>query len=112
MERYQLEKSTDVIYLSQVVSPNFYLQFLFCLAMIFLFRVLYDFDVLCWRCVFSGLRPRDIRSIDPSLFLTNSVPSLLVITQNIINVCFFLLKVDVICSGIDFGNRSESTRFF
>ncbi|KAH9700099.1 Magnesium transporter MRS2-11 [Citrus sinensis] len=26
----------------------------------------------------SGLRPRDIRSIDPSLFLTNSMPSLLV----------------------------------
>lgn len=26
----------------------------------------------------SGLRPRDIRSVDPSLFLTNSVPSLLV----------------------------------
>ncbi|XP_022752631.1 magnesium transporter MRS2-11, chloroplastic-like [Durio zibethinus] len=26
----------------------------------------------------SGLRPRDIRSIDPSLFLTNSAPSLLV----------------------------------
>lgn len=26
----------------------------------------------------SGLRPRDIRSVDPSLFLTNSMPSLLV----------------------------------
>jgi magnesium transporter len=26
----------------------------------------------------SGLRPRDIRSVDPSLFMTNSVPSLLV----------------------------------
>ncbi|KAJ6906593.1 magnesium transporter MRS2-11 [Populus alba x Populus x berolinensis] len=26
----------------------------------------------------SGLRPRDVRSVDPSLFLTNSVPSLLV----------------------------------
>ncbi|GLU19262.1 hypothetical protein SLE2022_355230 [Rubroshorea leprosula] len=26
----------------------------------------------------SGLRPRDIRSVDPSLFLTNSLPSLLV----------------------------------
>ncbi|KAL5081851.1 hypothetical protein RYX36_010272 [Vicia faba] len=26
----------------------------------------------------SGLRPRDVRSVDPSLFLTNSMPSLLV----------------------------------
>ncbi|CAL0324190.1 unnamed protein product [Lupinus luteus] len=26
----------------------------------------------------SGLRPRDVRSVDPSLFMTNSVPSLLV----------------------------------
>uniref|UniRef100_A0A0A0L1G8 Uncharacterized protein n=1 Tax=Cucumis sativus TaxID=3659 RepID=A0A0A0L1G8_CUCSA len=26
----------------------------------------------------SGLRPRDVRSVDPSLFLTNSMPTLLV----------------------------------
>ncbi|XP_075485085.1 magnesium transporter MRS2-11, chloroplastic isoform X1 [Primulina tabacum] len=30
----------------------------------------------------SGLRPRDIRSVDPSLWLTNSMPSLLVETLN------------------------------
>lgn len=45
-----------------------------------------------------GLRPRDIRSIDPSLFLTNSMPSLLVLYQLIFVICgsshyvtFFLL---------------------
>lgn len=45
-----------------------------------------------------GLRPRDIRSIDPSLFLTNSMPSLLVLYQLIFVFCgssyyvtFFLL---------------------
>lgn len=32
----------------------------------------------------SGLRPRDIRSVDPSLWLTNSVPSLLVREQAIL----------------------------
>lgn len=34
-----------------------------------------------------GLRPRDIRSIDPSLFLTNSMPSLLVLYQLIFVIC-------------------------
>lgn len=31
-----------------------------------------------------GLRPRDIRSVDPSLFLTNSMPSLLVFPVSIL----------------------------
>lgn len=53
----------------------------------------------------TGLRPRDVRSVDPSLFLTNSMPSLLVsmlvneIMQDwhfLINIIFLLFVVKLL----------------
>ncbi|XP_022755928.1 magnesium transporter MRS2-11, chloroplastic-like isoform X3 [Durio zibethinus] len=62
----------------------------------------------------SGLRPRDIRSVDPSLFLTNSAPSLLVadICAILFHANSFICHTWVQCLGFGYQFVSFVSTYF